>query len=486
MLKSWDAVIHPTSGKIQVSIGGQEHPIRIDDQDLFLPLSEILDRNTAGKVFFHPACENITSKETEVFKVIRKITVMKLLSTFNAYTVILAPISNKKPKKAWRNDVVNILSPLKGVKKSVIEEVARFFSSMQVEVEDDRFDRRMVHIKVTKPGGRSRGTGNKVYYVAKPVFPLYNELAKVQARLTGTSPNQLVDILDTQVTMEALDLILHMFEVCMPGVSNPDDYMSEATEPTAARLSAYLNCYSLVAEDLNSVQNHFRKEFIQAGVTPIYLDWLENMESLPEIWRQVPTMDYNSHNTQSEVSVANNAAGQMFDISSNSNSNNAANNNVDNNTSQRSNTVTSSNIVNTHAGEFDISQPQMLNGDTPTGNYEIDYNTLRVKHYANSNNGQVVVYHCSRQGNLLTREIQQPGMNMMNNNMMNNNNIMGNGMNQQQMMMIQAQAASMGVSPEQLIHMRMMQASGMPGNPTAGSSVSSVRPNSENNQMFSY
>ena len=69
MLKSWGVKIHE-DGRLGVVYNGEETPIKVEGIPLYLPLSEILDGNTMDKTFFHPACENMLSKETEVFKII--------------------------------------------------------------------------------------------------------------------------------------------------------------------------------------------------------------------------------------------------------------------------------------------------------------------------------------------------------------------------------------------------------------------------------
>lgn len=416
MWKSWNGIVED-SGKMLVKVGEEKLPITIDGQELYLGLSELIDSKAGNRVFFHPACENITSKETEVFKVIRKVTVMKLLFTFMRYPAIVIPIAARKPKKAWRQDIVDILQPLKNIKKPAINEINKLFQLMTIENDNEAHDCRFIHIKTTKAGARSK-TGAKVYYTAKPSFPFYNELAKKLARSTGVSDNQEVEVLGTTITMGALQAIVHLFETCIPGVNNPDDYAYESFDPVAARLTAYLGCYSLVAEDLNRIQNIFREDFDNLGPGRIYLDWIEDMEQLPDIWRQIPTMDYNSHNTQQEVDVSVSRVNGLFDITSNNNGSNVNNTNYNNQQQiqqQSQNTVNvNNNIVSTPQGDFDVTPPMMFNGDSYS-HYELDLINMRVRHFAYTPGKQLVVYVCSRQGNFLQKEANQgllPGMNM--------------------------------------------------------------------------
>ena len=81
MLKSW-GVSFTEDYALMLNMGGVEVPVKVDDKQTYLPTSENLNGMTIGKVFFHPACESIMSKETEIFKVIRKLTAAKIYSTF--------------------------------------------------------------------------------------------------------------------------------------------------------------------------------------------------------------------------------------------------------------------------------------------------------------------------------------------------------------------------------------------------------------------
>jgi len=425
MLMAWDCVIKDDA-RIVVSINGDEIPVRIDDMDMHLPLSEVLDGNCIDKVFFHPACENVTSKETEVFKVIRRLSTLKLMNTFSEYVPIMFGVASKTAKQAWRQNILDMLEPLKSAKRAFRDELKKLFLQMQVEVNDNGVDNRFLHIKVTKGGGRGK-TGEKVYYKAKPVFPFYNEIIKRLARSEGQSDNQTVELNGYSVSIGALKLAAHLFQQILPIVETPDDLEIESTSQVGARLCAYLGCYYELAEQLNRIQNTFRADFDKAGVYPIDTNWYERLEELPEIYRQVPTLDYNSHNTQDEeVQVQNNQRNNtnLFSVSGNRNQNN--NNNQNNNGNNNGNNNNGrANVVGSNDGSYDTTVPAMEYGD----NYiksEIDYMNGHVNHYATNNNGNQVIYQCTRHGNLL-RRIESSMMNNMNmmNNMMGGMNMMG-------------------------------------------------------------
>lgn len=425
MLMSWGAVIKE-DGTIVYQVQGpdgkmEEVPMRIDGMDLYLPLSEVLEGNCNDKVFFHPACENVISKETEMFKLIRRLTVMKLLSMFRVIPAILINLASAKEKKSWKQDVLNMLEPIKHAKKGTFNELGKLFQRMHVELEEDGLDNRFVHFKVSKGGARSKVNGQRVYYTAKPSFPFYNELVKRLAHTEGSPDNQLVEINNHSFSRACLKLAQHVFQILMPAVVSPDEHEFESTEPTAARLVAFLGCYVSLAEELNRIISTFRQEFNQAGIYPIDVEWTEHLESLPEIYRQVPALDYNSHNVHEEV-VDNNFGradmGGLLSVSRQAQQRHTPQTMHN----QHQQPTQQNNIVSTVQGDYDVSAPPMENGDRYV-RYEINYNTGRVLHHAVSPHGNSVVYECSKYGNRLSRiETQQnnmgiPGMNMMGANM---------------------------------------------------------------------
>lgn len=454
MWKSWGGVIKE-DGRMVLEVEGSEYPVRIDEMDMFLPLSEVLEGQTMGKVFFHPACENITSKETEVFKVIRKIAPMRLLTMFREYPLVLLDVATRKTKKTWRQDILDLLDPLSNVKKNVRDELKMLFSRMHIEVENEGVDNRFIHFKVSKGGGRSKVTGEKVYYKTKPSFPFYNEMVKKLARSEGMADNQTVEVNNFSVSRGALKVAVDLFQGILPAVMAPDDYEFESTQPVAARLTSFLMCYAEMAEQLNRLQNNFRADFDKKGIYPIDVSWVEHLENLPDIYRQVPQMDYNSHNTQEESTSGVNQGNLGNMLSFNSNSNNTQ--------QQQQNPQQQVTNQMAQAQGFDTTAPMMQPGDDYQ-NFDIDYNTNSVMHYArNRSTGMTVLYRCSRRGNLIERRELYPQQQggMMGGMGMGMQNMMPNGM----MMMM----------PNGMMTMMPMSA------PTAGSTMNSIQPGSYDN-----
>lgn len=434
MLISWGAVIKD-NGEVSYRVSNEEYPITIDGMKMHLPLSEVLDGNVIDKVFFHPACENILSKETEVFKLIRKMTGMVLLTKFREIPLVLFELAGKE-KKSWKQDILDMVVPLKGTKKAVRSELNKLFSTMTViNLEEDGTDNRFIHFRVTKGGGRS-SNGERVYYKTTPQFPFYAEIVKKIARTEGNPDNHQIELNGNSYSRGCLKLALHLFQHVIPAVNSPDDFSYESVNPVAARMTSYLGCYGEIAGQLNRTQNLFRSEFDKAGYYVIDLDWMEFLEDLPEIYRQVPALDYNSHNTndvaEAEVTSKNNIA-NMMSVTTNQQTSSSDNNNYSN--EQQGHVKTTENLVMTPQGEFDVSRPPLQAGEQYI-KYEIDFSTPipRVIHHVLSPNGSLVLYHTTRKGNLVSREMISPMSQqqmMLQNQMQGFNNMgMNNGFHQ--------------------------------------------------------
>lgn len=449
MWESWNGGIE-ADAKMFISIGGTKIPVSIDEMSIYMPYSEVLDGNVMNKIFFHPACENIVSKETEIFKVIRKASVMRLLTDFRNYPLVLIGVAKTgTTKRSWKQNILDILEPLQDIKRPVQEEINKLFGRLETTIGDTGLDNRFIHFKVTKGGGRSSVTGSKVFYRTKPTFPFYNEMVKRLARSEGQPDNHTVEINGFSVSRKALKIAVHLFQVIVPAVNNPDDYEVEATSPTAARMTSYLGSYCAVADDMNSLQNCFRAEFDKAGIYPINTEWVELLENLDEWYRQVPVMEYNSHDTKDESSRDSNF-NDMFRTTSNRSQEQAQLPPQQNNMPQDP--------------DYDTTVPQMQPGDRYIRT-EIDYVNRRVLHYAqNQATGEQAVYRCSRYGNFLQRDgispmmnqVQQPNMMMMNPMMM---------------------------APQMMMNPHMMMMYGQQQMPTVGTAMSTVIPDNTFNEL---
>lgn len=181
--RTWNAT-HNDMGKLELELDGNKYPITLDGMPVYLPFNEALEQDTTDIVFFHPACESIISKETEIFRIIRKLVGLQLLTHFKKFAPVLFDIANKKAKRGLRNDLLEHIEVIKTAKAGHRKEVAGLLDHMAVELEDDNLDRRFIHFDI-KRGGRSKLTGDKIYYSCKPTFPFYNELVRRLTRTEG-------------------------------------------------------------------------------------------------------------------------------------------------------------------------------------------------------------------------------------------------------------------------------------------------------------
>lgn len=315
VLKSWHTEIKDNK-KLVLSLDGTEFPIRLDDQDIFLPTEDLLDQNTNGVVFFHPACESIISKETDIFKIIRRIVGFSLLVDFKKFTPVLFDVANKKSKKTMRNAVVEVMEKLKACKTNTRKEVASIMESIEVEINQEKeIDARFIHFDI-KRGGRSKLTRDKLYYSCKPTFPFYNELSKRIARTEGQADNRTVALFGKEYSRGALVIAEEIFRFVIPGVDDPALYEQEQMNAEAARFCVLVNTFGAIASDFNSCQSMFRHDFDKAGVYEIDLSYLTDIESIENFYRQIPPLPYNTQSQKEPESNNSSLINQMSNFTS--------------------------------------------------------------------------------------------------------------------------------------------------------------------------
>lgn len=406
MLKCWGVTVNDNAA-LNLIIGNNELPVKLEGMQVYLPVSNLLENNITGKAFFHPACESIMSKETEMFKIIRKVSGMTLMMTFQKYFTVLSTVSKKRNKKNLRIDQIEMLEPFKQVTDTEINEITRLLDKMTPVVDpDSQQDNRFINFQITK-GGKSLVSGERIYYKTKAVFPFYNELSRRLNRSGDLSDSSQLEINGVSITKRSLSLAVHLFKSVFPGIGIPDMYESEHTRPDAARLCSYCYSFGMVAEDMNKVQNNFREEFDKAGIYCIDMGWLNQLDDIGDIFRQIPPMQYNNQNTKTEhesVSVNNNLQNVLntnFNTPATTTEPNAAQyQQVNSSVGNRNNIIVQNGV------EYDVTAPILLLDETYNG-YSIDPYTTNVVHRVTGGMGQQIAYRCTRHGNVLLKEGQQ-------------------------------------------------------------------------------
>ncbi|QCW23220.1 hypothetical protein HWC35_gp114 [Vibrio phage USC-1] len=429
--RTWNAT-HNDMGKLELELDGNKYPITLDGMSVYLPFNEALEQDTTDIVFFHPACESIISKETEIFRIIRKLVGLQLLTHFKKFAPVLFDIANKKAKRGLRNDLLEHIEVIKTAKAGHRKEVAGLLDHMAVELEDDNLDRRFIHFDI-KRGGRSKLTGDKIYYSCKPTFPFYNELVRRLTRTEGEAANKQVKILGREFSRGALVVAEEIFRFVLPGVEDPLAYEQEQTSAEAARFTVLVNTYASVIGDMNNLQNTFRADFDKVGVYEIDTSFTTMLEDIDVIYKQVPPMPYNSQSSGSESARAEVQTQQMVtNLMSQSSHQSTGIENVLPTNHVGGGTTTEVQTASANDGYASLVRASLAPGETWVGVSQ-DPNTGQFIHTVQSPSGPVQIRY-TRQGNFLSRESSMmPGMGMMNNMLP-----YGYNMNQAQMAAIMA------------------------------------------------
>ncbi|WNV45869.1 hypothetical protein [Aeromonas phage AerS_266] len=314
MLLSWNVTFTPEYA-LMLSMGGSEHPVKVDDKNVYLPTAENLSAVTIGKVFFHPACESIMSKETEIFKVIRKLTSAKIYSTWQPIAQVLFAVAAKKTGKTLSDKMVATLNPFKNASQETKQQLIQLIKGVGITLDAAGIDNRLITFNMHK-GGKDENDRH-IYWTATPVFPYYNELCKFLLKNQGSQTDRL-NFNGTAVSREALELMIHLMEICFPSASDPDMCTAFVVSPDAARLTAYLNSYVMVATGLNSLIGKHRKEFDSAGQYGIDIEWSVELDNLGSLKGLIPSLDYNNQNinTVQEENVNTNVYGNVLNTQS--------------------------------------------------------------------------------------------------------------------------------------------------------------------------
>uniref|UniRef100_A0AAU8L0E1 Uncharacterized protein n=1 Tax=Pantoea phage Survivor TaxID=3232176 RepID=A0AAU8L0E1_9CAUD len=307
MLKSWGCSIDDQAA-ITLNFSGTDVPVKVDDKQVYLPTSENLSGITIGKVFFHPACESIMSKETEIFKVIRKLSSAKIYAVFQPIFEVLVAVAGKKSGKTLTGKTLEMLEPFKAVTKAVKQEVIDLIKTISITLEDTGLDTRLITFSLIK-GGKNEND-EPIYYTATPSFPFYTEIYRTAAQNEHLKHNDRITFNNLNLSMQAIRTVINLFEIALPACVDPSRKKYSVTVPEAARLVAYLHSYGLVASDINSLIGKFRKEFDAIGIYGVDLDWLSDLDEIGEIKGLIPALDYNNYNLTSapETPAANSGA----------------------------------------------------------------------------------------------------------------------------------------------------------------------------------
>lgn len=276
---------------------GEEYPVKVDGKQVYLPVTAALNEVTIGRAFFHPACESITSKETEMDKVLRKLITSTLYFSFRPIADVLMRVAQKKTTKTLPSVLVEQLDPIAKVTKETMGEVIDLIKRIAFTTEFEGVDTRIIALTVTR-GGKTEND-ERVYYRCTPSFPYYKELTRVlnQNSRLADDPKALVIFGEHKYSYQALFLVQRIFDIAIPCVNDPSRAEAVSTTQTAARMCAMLRCFGYIVNEINTIVGKFRKEFDAVGMYGIDVSWIEDLDNLPELVGLVPPMEYNNYNT---------------------------------------------------------------------------------------------------------------------------------------------------------------------------------------------
>lgn len=284
-----------TDASIFMVNANKEYPVKVDDKQAYLPTNDAMNVVDTNRAFFHPACESITSKETEMDKVLRKLITSCVYFSFKPIAAVLTKVANKNTNKGLTGRMVERFKPLKGNSNEVDKEIVDLVSRISMQTEYEGTDTRIINYTLMR-GGKTE-SDEHIYYRCVPSFPFYNELTRVINQNSGVADEGTVIFNDQRYRAKTLRAVQAIFEIAMPYVEDPSRAEAVALNPVAARLTAMLRCFGHIASELNGTISKFRKEFDEIGMYGIETSWIESLDDLPELAYLIPPLDYNNYNT---------------------------------------------------------------------------------------------------------------------------------------------------------------------------------------------
>lgn len=283
-----------TDASIVMVNANKEYPVKVDDKQTYLPTNDAMNVVDTERAFFHPACESITSKETEMDKVLRKLVTSCVYFSFKPIAAVLLKVANKN-NKGLTGKMVERFKPLKGNSKEVDAEIIDLVGRISMQTEFEGADTRIVNYTLMR-GGKTENDEH-IYYRCVPSFPFYNELTRVINQNSGIEDEGTVIFNEQRYRAKTLRVVQAIFEIAMPYVEDPSRAEAVALNPVAARLTALMRCFGHIASELNGTISKFRKDFDEIGMYGIETSWVETLDDLPELAYLIPPLDYNNYNT---------------------------------------------------------------------------------------------------------------------------------------------------------------------------------------------
>lgn len=283
-LQSLGVEVDTTYETLGMKLPGSPTPITANKKTLVLPTDKVLaEYNTMAKDIqvFHPACENVLRKDSEVFNFLKRLVRVSLTMDLQSISldmlkVAMTPEYTEKATKAQRK----ILAKLPEVDQKAYENLESIFDKNDVNGENK-------FINITVERGQEIA-GVKYNRVATIHFPFLKELHHAKDRAYGVKVRKRdIDIYRTLFN----EIIFGDF-----GLTEASGFMMEkgTLSQTAPNFHVLVESYMVVKQALIDFYKPFKSIFTPInGVDDLEMSWKEGLDELEKYRTIIPVFPGN-------------------------------------------------------------------------------------------------------------------------------------------------------------------------------------------------
>lgn len=280
-------------------IGEDIHPAVVAGKQLVLPAPEYLrSPDTEKQVFFHPLCEQITRRESEVFLFLKRSIMVKLITSM---TQLGAQLLNLQTDvSAQRRMSIDQLEILKLIPESDKKSIENWNKLMMLSLKEDRdrMDRWALNVFIRRNGQHD---GKSYRRVAVVNFPLFERLAsgEIFTHTSGGEEKNLYRTKDYTMFRQVAKAIFPEIDDVTNGRYNVG-YDDTVGPYTIAFMRAVLKLANRINEVIDLLSGPF--EEVTPGISSLmkistaweHLVSPEGQEELSDLARTVPLLQHNA------------------------------------------------------------------------------------------------------------------------------------------------------------------------------------------------
>ena len=255
------------------TVPDQHTPATIDQKRLVMPTKErVKTGNWEGVIAFHPLSEHLYRGESEVLKMIKDITQLRLQCvlvdlTRSLLAIAADPQVQKKLTASQSKFLVNV--------KDADEKTLKALSKIE-----ERHIQELVSIYLKK---RGKIDGNEYRRVASVTFPIYQELQTSGSKVFST------DLGSNKVKRT----IASALEVVLTKNGLEGGFSAPSSSDTAPYFQSLMRAYINVAKQLNKITQKYKKHLDNPDVLMIDIDFAEELENIDELKHALPPLEGN-------------------------------------------------------------------------------------------------------------------------------------------------------------------------------------------------